>query len=163
MSYADCSVSVTGLHPLRLRVAGELDLCGAPRVQAAAERAFGRGVRHVVVDLSAVSFLDGAGVRCLLEVHELAREARCHLELRPARVSVMRVVEMLRLSEHPVFASSSPAPHRPQPSSPLEAILPHVVAASVADKRLHRATEARRRLDGPGRSARRRTPQHVAG
>ena len=41
---------------------GEIDICTAPRLREAVTRAIDEGVRAVVIDLSAVTFIDAAGL-----------------------------------------------------------------------------------------------------
>lgn len=59
---------------LRLLVAGELDRAGTGRVQRALEEAVAAPTDHIVVDLSAVTFLDLAAIRTLLSAHARTRE-----------------------------------------------------------------------------------------
>jgi anti-sigma B factor antagonist len=56
-----------------LRVAGEFDLCGVVRVEAALDRAIDSLTDQVVVDLRGVSFLDVSGLRTLVRADERAR------------------------------------------------------------------------------------------
>ncbi|HEY0416059.1 MAG TPA: STAS domain-containing protein [Gaiellaceae bacterium] len=52
-----------------VRLAGELDLHNAPDVRAALADAIGRSPARVVVDLSAVEFVDSTALGALVEAH----------------------------------------------------------------------------------------------
>ena len=49
-----------------LRLAGELDLAGAPALEAAIEEALADSGRVVVVDFSALTFIDSTGIAILV-------------------------------------------------------------------------------------------------
>jgi anti-anti-sigma factor len=57
-------------HAVRLRVAGELDMQTGPRLQSAVEDVRAAG-RTVTVDVSALTFIDCAGLRLLLELRDV--------------------------------------------------------------------------------------------
>ncbi len=65
---------------VRLRVAGEVDLVTAPRLQGALATACDQGC-DVVVDLNGVAFMDSTGLRALLQARELARRLGGSLRL----------------------------------------------------------------------------------
>ena len=60
---------------LLLHLTGEFDLAGVGRVEAALERVSDEHTRHVVFDLTNLSFLDSAGLHTLLRANERARSA----------------------------------------------------------------------------------------
>ena len=75
-----------------LTVAGEIDMTSAPVLRRALDQAPARG--RLVVDLSAVRFLDSAGVRVLYD----------HLDRRPelvvsADAVVLRILDLTGLSD----------------------------------------------------------------
>ena len=62
-----------------LRLAGEFDWAVVGHVRGALERARGATTEHIVFDLSALEFLDTAGVDAILEVNERAVSERCNV------------------------------------------------------------------------------------
>jgi anti-anti-sigma factor len=70
-----------------VRLAGELDFGAASAVGAAVEELLDAGFGRVVVDLSALSFLDSAGIHTLLSAQRSAEERRCTLSVVPARAT----------------------------------------------------------------------------
>lgn len=81
-----------------LRLTGELDLATAPDVLAAVEAETNDGgPGRLVLDMSAVSFIDSTGVRTLLEANRLAGEDLSLLAPSPA---VTRVLELTELRGH---------------------------------------------------------------
>ena len=60
---------------VHLRLAGEFNLAGVGRVEAALEQASAEHTRHVVFDLTDLSFLDSAGLHTILRASERARSA----------------------------------------------------------------------------------------
>nr|WP_239521441.1 STAS domain-containing protein [Blastococcus saxobsidens] len=51
---------------------GEIDCTSAPHVQARIEQLLDAGARELVIDLTAVTFLDSAGLCALATVHRLS-------------------------------------------------------------------------------------------
>ena len=58
---------------LCLRLAGDFDRAAIGRVERALEAARRRPLEHLVFDLSALTFLDMAGLRTILRAHRRAR------------------------------------------------------------------------------------------
>jgi anti-anti-sigma factor len=56
--------SSDGLRPIKL--AGELDLAGAPPVEAAVEEGLADPETRLVIDLSALTFIDSTGIAILV-------------------------------------------------------------------------------------------------
>jgi len=82
---------------------GELDFATAFDVEMRLEEAI-RTADQVVVDLSALRFIDSTGIRTLLEAHEAAQRENVELRLLPAPDSVQRVFEMAGLLDELPFA-----------------------------------------------------------
>jgi anti-sigma B factor antagonist len=57
-----------------LTLSGELDLATAPEFEAHAVGALAQGADPLVVDLSALTFMDSSGLRVLLAGHEPAQQ-----------------------------------------------------------------------------------------
>src|SRR3712207_3236180 len=88
-----CSVRRTR-RGVTLIPVGELDLASAHAFETSAEDALDAGVRSLVVDLRALTYLDSAGLRSLLALAERARRAGADLALVPGSANVMRVFEI---------------------------------------------------------------------
>jgi anti-anti-sigma factor len=81
-----------------LRVDGELDLAGAPRLTAAVEATRERpnGV-PLVIDLSGVAFMDSTGVRSLVDAGRTASEDGRRLAFLRPSPQVTRVLDLVDL------------------------------------------------------------------
>jgi anti-sigma B factor antagonist len=80
-----------------VHVTGEIDLFTAPQLGQELSRAISSGHRTVVVDLTAVSFMDSACVHALLNGEALARHVGVKLVLRRPAESVARVLDLCAL------------------------------------------------------------------
>jgi len=74
-----------------IRVAGDLDAAGGRDLCAAAEKLVDGKYRRVVLDLSAVTYSDLAGVRALAEVGVLLDRAGIELTIRNANAATYPV------------------------------------------------------------------------
>jgi anti-sigma B factor antagonist len=78
-----------------IRLRGELDLCGAPRLAAAIDDA---PIRYseggVVVDLGGLEFIDSAGLRVLLAANVASERDGVRLRLRRGPRPVHRLFEL---------------------------------------------------------------------
>ena len=109
-----------GLHPAStsksasiIRVTGDLDLDTAAPLRRRLQQA-GASVRgDVIVDLSAVTFLDCAGVRPLLEA-QISLEDR--LRLRAASLPVLRLLQLTGLAG--LFSTPTPSRMEVRRSTP---------------------------------------------
>lgn len=89
-----------------IRLRGELDLAGAPRL-AEAVREQARDGEPVVLDMSEVTFIDSTGVRTLLDA---ARAVDVPLALLAPSHRVVRVLELTRLRDRlPELPDLSPS------------------------------------------------------
>jgi anti-anti-sigma factor len=84
-----------------IAVAGEIDICTAPAVHAyllkAADITFGNGDSGLVVDLSAVTFMDASGLTALLRADHHARRAGERLRLAAPTARIIRLLEITHL------------------------------------------------------------------
>lgn len=82
-------------------VAGEIDIATAPHLRGYCERHArpGRG-RHLVFDLTEVSFLDSSGVKVLVDAHLAARRHGGTVRVAALSPLVARVFGVLRLGDH---------------------------------------------------------------
>lgn len=77
-----------------IAVAGDLDLSGIPAMQAEVSKAESSDARRIVIDLSAVTFMDSAGMKLLLQAHARSRAEADRLRLVRGPRRVQRVFEM---------------------------------------------------------------------
>jgi anti-sigma B factor antagonist len=73
------------------RLAGELDLAGAPLLDRRLEQAFRRAPRAVELDLSGLTFMDSSGLRLLLRWHKLTAERGVEFLLTGAGPALQRL------------------------------------------------------------------------
>ena len=75
---------------------GEVDLENSPRAREVLLDCVGRGI-SVLVDLSAVSYIDSSGVASLVEAFQLAKQKKSSFALVAVSPSAMRVLALARL------------------------------------------------------------------
>jgi len=83
-----------------VRLAGEIDLAAAPRVESAIEEALaGEEGVEITIDLEGVTFLDSTGLRVLVAAHaRCAGEGRSLTLVNPS-ASVSRILEITGLGQ----------------------------------------------------------------
>lgn len=86
---------------------GQVDLATAPELAAALTQSQQNYPREVVVDLTAVDFLDSVGVRVLVEAARQAADLDVQLSVRGASGWVARVLEITGVDE---FLRVAPPP-----------------------------------------------------
>ena len=91
-------------------VGGELDLAVAPWFEAAVAGALAHEPRTVVVDLSAVDFMDSSGVHVLLSVHRRAAAQSMRLVVVPGPAPVQRLLSVCGVDSVLAFSSAESAP-----------------------------------------------------
>ena len=77
-------------------LAGELDVSAAAEVASSLEGLAGE-TKAIVLDIDSVSFIDSAGLRCILVCQDMCREAGVELTLTPGSPRVRRVFEVTGL------------------------------------------------------------------
>jgi anti-sigma B factor antagonist len=90
-----------GVRRVFVTANGEIDLMSAPDFRATLDRACADGAA-VVVDLSAVEFMDSSGVHALLEARKATMASGGSLVIAGSSSPVARVLDLLGLSE--IFA-----------------------------------------------------------
>lgn len=94
----------------RLALSGELDLATVPRVEQAVDAALAGGARTLIVDLSALRFVDSSGLRLFVVLHQRAAAEGWTLSLIRPPERAMNVFKVSGLEENLPFAEkSSPA------------------------------------------------------
>jgi anti-anti-sigma factor len=66
---------------LVLSVTGELDMYTVQVLSDHVERQLSNGLEGLVIDLSALAFMDSSGLRLLIELHDRSRQERWKLTL----------------------------------------------------------------------------------
>lgn len=79
---------------VRIVLAGELDLVGAPRLEETLRTFLYTGFGRVVIDLRRLSFIDSTGLHLLLRYAEAARRAELSFALIPGPPAVQRIFEL---------------------------------------------------------------------
>jgi stage II sporulation protein AA (anti-sigma F factor antagonist) len=96
----EISIAPTGKFVIA-RLNGEIDISSAPRIHATLTRAVPNAALGLVVDLSAVSYLDSAGIRLLFDVkRELQYHRQCLRLVVPEDAPIQRLVEIVNLGGH---------------------------------------------------------------
>jgi anti-anti-sigma factor len=91
----------------RLTLSGELDLATVPRVQQAVDAALARGARTLVVDLSALSFIDSSGLRLFVVLHQRSVAEGWRLSLIRPQERAMTVFRVSGLGDNLPFSEST--------------------------------------------------------
>jgi anti-sigma B factor antagonist len=78
-------------------VDGELDLCTAPKLEKALEEGIEKGAQRLVVDLSAVPFIDSSGLGALISGLKRLRPRGGSLDLVCSRANVVRTFKVTGL------------------------------------------------------------------
>jgi anti-anti-sigma factor len=86
-----------GGHPV-MALAGDLDIVGVAAATAAIASAV-TARQRLIIDLAALEFIDCSGVRALLGVQELARQAGGDVLLAAPQAPVLRLLTLLRLAD----------------------------------------------------------------
>jgi anti-sigma B factor antagonist len=82
-----------------LTVSGEFDLAGVQVFEARLGDVEAQEPRAIVVDLSAVEFMDSSGLRALVTADERSRHAGRRFAIVPGPPEVKRVFEITQLEE----------------------------------------------------------------
>jgi anti-sigma B factor antagonist len=101
-------------HAHTLRLLGEFDLATAPQLEAVVKRICAAGASELLLDLSALAFMDSTGLRAILLSQQLCEEHGCTIRLTPATGQVKRLFELTGLEGALPFGEV-----RTTPSSPL--------------------------------------------
>jgi anti-sigma B factor antagonist len=86
-----------------VRPVGELDLATVPLLSAPVAELRAGGCRHLIVDLSGLTFIDSTGLRFLLECYAESHNDGFTLALRPGPPAVQQVFELTDTTNHLPF------------------------------------------------------------
>jgi anti-anti-sigma factor len=109
----DSPLSVNVVHEngsLLLVLAGELDIATRPRLRKAVGELLGPHLRAVTLDLSALDFVDVAGLRALLDVKEMAAGVEAEFRLRSVSARTHQVIRLVDFDELEAAIGGDPAP-----------------------------------------------------
>jgi anti-anti-sigma factor len=124
-------------------IAGDIDACTAPAMlayvlNAAAESDGGAGGSDLVMDLSAVTFMDASGLSALTRAHGGARQAGRHLRLAAPTARVARLLAITHLDLHfdlypSTEAATSHGASQPDSLASGTAVMPACLTSAPAD------------------------------
>jgi anti-anti-sigma factor len=107
---------------VRLAVSGELDCQTAPRLRTSVTETLDRRrLERLQLDLSNLTFIDAAGVRCLLECEREASRAGVCLIVRNVMPAVLRILEIVDLAGHFGLAAGRVGPEHTDSLEELQA------------------------------------------
>jgi anti-sigma B factor antagonist len=82
---------------------GELDLVTAPALQSALQDLLDANVRHIVLDLRELEFIDSTGLRVVYWLDQLSRHDGFNAAIVRGRQGIQRVFTVAGLSDRLVF------------------------------------------------------------
>lgn len=91
----------------RLKLAGELDLASAPRVERAVDETLQQGARTLVLDLSGLSFVDSTGLRLFIVLSQRASAEGWKLSMTRPQKQAMTVFVVSGLEKNLPFAENA--------------------------------------------------------
>ena len=97
-----------------IELAGDLDLAGVQRLEAAFATAEANRPPALVLDLSGVQFMDSSGLRSVIVAARRAEEDARRFALVPGKKQVMRVFEITRMEERLEFVDDPASLARPR-------------------------------------------------
>jgi anti-sigma B factor antagonist len=86
-------------EPRDVQIRGEIDLATAPELEAQVIQAFEGGPSSVVLDLTALTFIDSSGLRALVSLSNHARDRGASLALKNVPRHAQRVLDLTGLAD----------------------------------------------------------------
>ena len=90
----------SGEQAIVLRLSGELDIAGVPRLQTALAGALNDGARHVVIDLARLRFIDSMGIHVLVATHRRLANNGGELHLRRITPFVKNTLKLVGVDSY---------------------------------------------------------------
>jgi anti-sigma B factor antagonist len=90
-----------------VKLHGELDLASAPAFGAQLDQTTSAAPDAIVLDLTALEFIDSTGLRSILSIDEGCRERGQRFAVVPGGSQVARLFEIARVQEHLELISSA--------------------------------------------------------
>ncbi len=106
-----------GRRPV-LRLQGELDVCTRDRLRRAISSALKHCPQLLVVDLSALSFMDCSGLSVLIWAHQRLADQERQLLITGAQPIVQRLIHLTGLDTHLHLSTLEPRPTYPHQRAP---------------------------------------------
>jgi len=88
---------------------GEIDLAGAPELEAVIAGVCAGEPRTIVLDLRKVTFLDSAGVHCLIAANQACCQRGHELQIIPGPANVQRLFELTGTTDFLPFTDGATA------------------------------------------------------
>jgi len=95
----DFGTSSYNIRTKKIDVRGEVDMRTAPKLREQIQAAIGKKPQVIVINLSAVTRMDSAGVAVLVEGIQLARKEKIILSLQDVSKPAQSVLEMARVDK----------------------------------------------------------------
>lgn len=109
----------------RIVVQGDVDIAAVPRMERALEQALSSSPRQVLIDLSAVGFIDSSGLRFLLRANQQAQRNGWSLALTRPTEPAMKAFELTGADRWLPFASDAAEPGGTVRGDEEQAVLAH--------------------------------------
>lgn len=110
LSEQECRVELTNAQAPIVRLIGEIDIGCAPRVYSLMWQTTGRGRQALVIDLSALEFMDSSGLQILLRLREKLRVAGKKVLLVSPAPQIQKLFRLTGFDKlFSIFASDSQA------------------------------------------------------
>lgn len=106
-TYTFVEVELVKTEPPIVRVTGEVDYGNVGEVRTAIEQAITSSPSGLVVDLSATTYLDSAGVAAIIAAYQQLRRTNGKLALVITDKNVRRILDLVRLDVLPGFSIHS--------------------------------------------------------
>lgn len=97
--FPNVRVDVTGQRALTVHLSGDIDYSSRDVLRETLLDARLAGARDIIVDLSAVTFLDSASLAVILFAHQRMRSMGCRLVLRHAGPDVLRLLDVTNVAD----------------------------------------------------------------
>jgi len=92
---------------VRIAVEGELDLATVALLEAEVRRVEATEAELIVIDVSALTFMDSTGLRLLIEAHLRSQQTGNRLRIIEGSVSVQKLLRLTELAEKlPIIQSA---------------------------------------------------------
>lgn len=103
--------TVIGAHVTALHLDGRLNMVAAPRLKAAVDASVQGGRARLVVDMSAVTFMDSSGLGALIAGLKRARQGKGDLRIAGVSEQVATVLRLTNLDKvlraHPTVEAAT--------------------------------------------------------
>lgn len=102
--------SELGQGTARLTLSGELDLATVPRLRAEAQTMLERSARHIIIDLSRLTFVDSSGLSLFVALNDRAARENWTLSLTRPSGKTFSVFSITGTDTHLPFVDEQGSP-----------------------------------------------------